>query len=49
MVSTLLSVPAVVLSGLYQLRDIGGDGDASYAVTIVAALAAFASGYAAIA
>jgi len=39
----------VVLSGVYQLKDIGGDGDASYAVTVVAALFAFASGYAAIA
>jgi undecaprenyl-diphosphatase len=47
--SFLLSVPAVVLSGVYQLKDIGGDGDASYAVTVVAALFAFASGYAAIA
>lgn len=47
--SFLLSVPAVVLSGVYQLKDIGGDGNASYAVTVVAALFAFASGYAAIA
>lgn len=47
--SFLLSVPAVVLSGLYQLKDIGGDGGASTGATIVATLVAFASGYAAIA
>ena len=48
--SFLLSVPAVVLSGLFELRDIGGEGDnASVAATIIATLAAFVSGYAAIA
>jgi undecaprenyl-diphosphatase len=48
--SFLLSVPAVVLSGLYGLRDVGGEGDnASVAATIIATLAAFGSGYAAIA
>jgi undecaprenyl-diphosphatase len=48
--SFLLSVPAVVLSGLYGLRDIGGPGDnASVTATIVATLVAFGSGYAAIA
>jgi undecaprenyl-diphosphatase len=47
--SFLLSVPAVVLSGLYQLRDIGGDGGVPIGPTIVATVLAFASGYAAIA
>ena len=48
--SFLLSVPAVVLSGLFELREIGGDGDnASTSATIIATLAAFVSGYAAIA
>ncbi len=47
--SFLLSVPAVVLSGLYELKDIGGDGGASTGATIIAVLVAFASGYAAIA
>jgi len=47
--SFLLSVPAVVLSGLYELKDIGGEGGASTGATIIAALVAFASGYAAIA
>ncbi len=47
--SFLLSVPAVVLSGVYQLKDIGGAGDAGWDVTLVAAVCAFASGYAAIA
>jgi undecaprenyl-diphosphatase len=48
--SFLLSVPAVVLSGLYELREIGGEGDnASLLATAVATLVAFVSGYAAIA
>jgi undecaprenyl-diphosphatase len=47
--SFLLSVPAVVLSGLFELREIGADGSASVGATIIATLAAFASGYAAIA
>ncbi len=47
--SFLLSVPAVVLSGLYQLKDIGGDGGAPIGPTIVATVFAFISGYAAIA
>lgn len=46
--SFLLSVPAVVLSGLFELRDIGGNGP-SIEVTLVATLLAFVSGYAAIA
>ncbi len=47
--SFLLSVPAVVLSGLFELREIGADGAASPAATAIATLVAFASGYAAIA
>jgi undecaprenyl-diphosphatase len=47
--SFLLSVPAVVLSGLFELRDIGEDGGASIGATGIATLVAFASGYAAIA
>jgi undecaprenyl-diphosphatase len=47
--SFLLSVPAVVLSGLYQLRDIGGEGGAGVVPTILATIAAFVSGYASIA
>ena len=47
--SFLLSVPAVVLSGLFELRDIGGESEASAAATAIATLAAFVSGYAAIA
>jgi undecaprenyl-diphosphatase len=47
--SFLLSVPAVVLSGLFELRDIGGANEASAAATVIATIAAFVSGYAAIA
>ena len=47
--SFLLSVPAVVLSGLYQVRDIGGEGGAGVAPTVVATVAAFIVGYASIA
>lgn len=47
--SFLLSVPAVVLSGLFELRDIGGEDSASVAATALATLVAFGSGYAAIA
>ncbi len=46
--SFLLSVPAVVLSGLFELRKIGEDG-ASVGATAIATLVAFASGYLAIA
>ena len=47
--SFLLSVPAVVLSGLYKLRDAGaGDGPGPVA-TVIATLVSFAVGYAAIA
>ena len=47
--SFLLSVPAVVLSGLYEIRDIGHGDGASVEATIVATVAAFISGYVAIA
>jgi undecaprenyl-diphosphatase len=47
--SFLLSVPAVVLSGLFELRDIGGEGGAPWGATIIATALAFVSGYAAIA
>ena len=46
--SFLLSIPAVVLSGLFELRDIGGGG-APIVPTITATIAAFVSGYVAIA
>ena len=46
--SFLLSVPAVVLSGLFELGDITGPGGASAGVTFVATALAFVSGYASI-
>jgi undecaprenyl-diphosphatase len=47
--SFLLSVPAVVLSGLFELRHIGEGTGASVAATAVATLFAFVIGYASIA
>src|SRR3954469_11911821 len=47
--SFLLSVPAVVLSGLFQLRDVSGGGGPPAGATAVATLLAFVTGYAAIA
>ena len=47
--SFLLSVPAVVLSGLFELRDLGEGDSASASATVIATLMAFVSGYAAIA
>lgn len=47
--SFLLSVPAVVLSGLSELRNVGEAGGPPAAATAVAAIVAFVSGYAAIA
>jgi undecaprenyl-diphosphatase len=44
--SFLLSIPAIVLSGLFGLRDIGSDVD--LAPTLVATAIAFATGYASI-
>ncbi|MGH2690240.1 MAG: undecaprenyl-diphosphate phosphatase, partial [Actinomycetota bacterium] len=47
--SFLLSIPAVVLSGVFQLGDIGGPGSAGPTQTVIATVLAFVSGYAAIA
>ena len=47
--SFLLSVPAVVLSGLFEMRDVGHGDGATVEATIIATVAAFISGYAAIA
>jgi undecaprenyl-diphosphatase len=47
--SFLLSVPAVVASGLFELRKIGEDGGAGFVPTAIATLLAFVVGYASIA
>ena len=47
--SFLLSVPAVVLSGLFELRKVGDEGGVPVGPTIVATLVAFVVGYASIA
>jgi undecaprenyl-diphosphatase len=47
--SFLLSVPAVVLSGLFELRKVGENGSPSVAATVIATLVAFVTGYLAIA
>ncbi|MGI9116710.1 MAG: undecaprenyl-diphosphate phosphatase [Gaiellales bacterium] len=48
--SFLLSIPAVVLSGLFELKDVGdGSNNASIVATIIATVFAFIFGYAAIA
>ncbi|HMI80506.1 MAG TPA: undecaprenyl-diphosphate phosphatase, partial [Solirubrobacterales bacterium] len=47
--SFLLSVPAVVLSGLFELRKIGGEGDAPVGATAIATVVAFVAGYLSIA
>jgi undecaprenyl-diphosphatase len=47
--SFLLSVPAVVLSGLFELRKVGEAGEPSAGATVIATLVAFVTGYAAIA
>jgi undecaprenyl-diphosphatase len=47
--SFLLSVPAVVLSGLFELRHVGDGGGASAGATALATLLAFVVGYASIA
>jgi undecaprenyl-diphosphatase len=47
--SFLLSVPAVVLSGLFEMRHIGESGGASFGMTTLAVVLAFVSGYASIA
>jgi undecaprenyl-diphosphatase len=47
--SFLLSVPAVVLSGLFELRKVGEEGSASVGATAIATIVAFIAGYASIA
>ena len=47
--SFLLSVPAVVLSGAFELRKIGEEDGAGFGATIIATLLAFVVGYASIA
>jgi undecaprenyl-diphosphatase len=47
--SFLLSVPAVVLSGLFELRHVGEGGGAPAGATALATLLAFVTGYASIA
>jgi undecaprenyl-diphosphatase len=47
--SFLLSVPAVVLSGLFELRHIGEGNGAAAVPTLIATIAAFVVGYASIA
>lgn len=46
--SFLLSIPAVVLSGLFQLKDVSNGGEYGLASTAVATVLAFVVGYAAI-
>lgn len=46
--SFLLSIPAVVLSGLFELRKLGGQGRPGIAVTALATVLAFAVGLASI-
>jgi undecaprenyl-diphosphatase len=47
--SFLLSIPAVVLSGLFELRKIGDPGGAGFTPTLIATVLAFIVGYASIA
>jgi undecaprenyl-diphosphatase len=47
--SFLLSVPAVVLSGLFEARHIEGGTDVSVIATLIATVLAFVVGYASIA
>jgi undecaprenyl-diphosphatase len=47
--SFLLSVPAVVLSGLFEMRHLGDGDGASVGATLIATALAFVSGYASIA
>jgi undecaprenyl-diphosphatase len=47
--SFLLSIPAVVLSGLFEARKIGESGGAGLAPTLIATILAFIVGYASIA
>jgi undecaprenyl-diphosphatase len=47
--SFLLSIPAVVLSGLFELRKIGGEGQPGAGAAVLATVLAFIVGYASIA
>ena len=47
--SFLLSIPAVVLSGLFELRKIGEAGEPPVGATVIATIVAFAVGYLSIA
>lgn len=47
--SFLLSIPAVVLSGVFELRNIGDGGSAGTGATAIATILAFVVGYASIA
>ncbi|MEV5412846.1 undecaprenyl-diphosphate phosphatase [Thermopolyspora sp. NPDC052614] len=47
--SFLLAIPAVLMSGLFELREIGGDQSPAWGPTILATVIAFGVGYAAIA
>jgi undecaprenyl-diphosphatase len=47
--SFLLSIPAVVLSGLFEARKIGDPGGAGFVATVIATVLAFVVGYASIA
>jgi len=47
--SFLLSIPAIVLSGLYEAKDIGSDGAVSWGPTLLSTAVAFVVGYASIA
>jgi undecaprenyl-diphosphatase len=47
--SFVLSVPAVVLSGLFELRKIGEAGEPKVGATVVATIVAFVAGYVSIA
>lgn len=47
--SFLLAIPAVLMSGLFELREIGGDETPAWGPTILATVVAFGVGYAAIA
>lgn len=47
--SFLLSIPAIVLSGLYEMKDIGSDGSVPWGPTLLATVVSFVVGYASIA
>ncbi len=47
--SFLLSIPAIVASGLYEMKDVGAGDGPGFAPTVIAAVVSFVVGYAAIA